>query len=577
MIFKALACDYDGTLATQDRLEPGVVEALRRAARGGLRLILVTGRTFFELTRVCQPLDLFDVVVAENGGVLYFPQAGLIRDQGPAPSPHLLAELDRLGVSYQAGRVIVGTARAHEATVREAMTAVGVSLELVPNRAALMLLPEGISKGTGVGQAIRAMGLSSHDVLAVGDAENDVALFEACGWGACPANAVPELFERADWVFPGESGQAVAAAVTGLILPGRIALAESPRHRFRLGWAAATGEVVSLAERGINVLVQGDPLSGKSWLAGGMVERLVARRYAVCVLDPEGDHNALARLRRVSWSAVRDAQGVQQALGGFERDPSTSAVLDLSALDHGDKLGLVQAALDGIAELRQRLGVPHWVVVDEAHYFLHAEATPARIGALEDRGFCLVTYRPTLLAEPTVRVVDAFVLAQSTDPEELAFVRRVLDRRAGLGDPVASAAAALPTDQFIVVQPGAGGAWRALTVTPTPRQTAHVRHLRKYVDTAVPADRAFLFRRSDGPVVARAACLRAFRAMLGQIDPAIIAHHARRGDFSRWIEGVFSDVELAHQVRKAEMRWRAGRLPDVRGPIEAAILLRYGR
>jgi hydroxymethylpyrimidine pyrophosphatase-like HAD family hydrolase len=32
----------------------------------GLRLILVTGRTFFEPIRVCERLDLFDAVVAEN-------------------------------------------------------------------------------------------------------------------------------------------------------------------------------------------------------------------------------------------------------------------------------------------------------------------------------------------------------------------------------------------------------------------------------------------------------------------------------------------------------------------------------
>jgi hypothetical protein len=578
MIFKALVCDYDGTLATQDRLVPEVVEALHRASRSGLRLVLVTGRTFFELNRVCEPLDLFDVVVAENGGVLYFPRSGTLRDQGPPPSPRLLAELDRRGLYYQAGRVIVGTARADEAAVGEAMAAAGVTLELIPNRAALMLLPAGISKGTGVGHAIRALGLSFQDVLAVGDAENDLALFEACGWAACPANAVAEVFERADWVFPGESGEAVAAAITGLVLPGRLALSESPRHRFRLGWAAATGEVVSLAERGINVLIQGDPLSGKSWLAGAMVERLVARRYAICVLDPEGDYQVLRQLRRVTWSGVGDAKALEQALAGLERDPSTSAVLDLSAVDQPGKTALVQAALERIAGLRQRVGVPHWVVLDEAHYFLNGNSAPAsEVGALEDRGFCLVTYRSGLLAEPAVRAMDVFVLAPSTDVEELAFLRQVLDRRAGLGEPVAGAAQALPRGQFIVVQPGAGGAWRAQTVTPTPRQTFHVRHLRKYADSAVPADRAFVFRRPDGREAARAASLRQFREALGRVEPAVIAHHGGRGDFSRWIEDVFSDTDLAHQVRKSEGRWRAGSIRDLRSPLEAAILLRYGR
>ena len=51
MIFRALACDYDGTLASQDRISPEVRVALERAREAGLRLVLVTGRTFFYLTR----------------------------------------------------------------------------------------------------------------------------------------------------------------------------------------------------------------------------------------------------------------------------------------------------------------------------------------------------------------------------------------------------------------------------------------------------------------------------------------------------------------------------------------------
>ena len=111
MLFKALACDYDGTLASEDRIGAEARAALGPARAAGLRLILVTGRTFFELTRVCDCLDLFEAVVAENGAVLYYPAESMVRDQGPPPPGRLLAELDRRGVYYQAGRVIVATAR----------------------------------------------------------------------------------------------------------------------------------------------------------------------------------------------------------------------------------------------------------------------------------------------------------------------------------------------------------------------------------------------------------------------------------------------------------------------------------
>jgi HAD superfamily hydrolase (TIGR01484 family) len=71
VFFKALACDFDGTLASDDRIGPSVHDALERARKAGLRLVLVTGRTFFELTRVCDCIELFDAVVAENGAVVY--------------------------------------------------------------------------------------------------------------------------------------------------------------------------------------------------------------------------------------------------------------------------------------------------------------------------------------------------------------------------------------------------------------------------------------------------------------------------------------------------------------------------
>lgn len=129
LIVRALACDYDGTLASQDRIGPETRAALERAREAGLRLVLVTGRTFFDLTRVCDCFELFDAVVAENGAVLYWPRSQTLRDQAPAPSPRLLAELDRRSIAYQVGRVVVDTARTNEPGVREALEVLRQAIE----------------------------------------------------------------------------------------------------------------------------------------------------------------------------------------------------------------------------------------------------------------------------------------------------------------------------------------------------------------------------------------------------------------------------------------------------------------
>jgi hydroxymethylpyrimidine pyrophosphatase-like HAD family hydrolase len=567
MIWRALACDYDGTLATQDRIGPGALAALEAARRAGVRLILVTGRTFFELIRVCERLDLFDAVVAENGGVLYFPAKGVLRDQGPAPRSRLLVELDQRGISYQVGRVIVGVLRDEESRVRDALDAVGGGLEIVYNRGSLMLLPPGVSKGTGVRQAIQALGVSFHDVLGVGDAENDLDLFEACGWTACPDNGVQELKDRADWVFPGENGTAVANAIVGPILGDRLSLARSRRHRVAIGWSTDTAEAVTVPERGINVLVQGDTLSGKSWLAGALVERLAARQYSVCVIDPEGDYRVLAALPSVGWAAVTDEVGWRDALARMDHDPSACVVLDLSTLEHAERSALIAAGLTLIRDRRRRWGPPHWVVLDEAHYWLGHEGVPDEAVGLDDKGFCLVSYRASALRDAVWNATDVFLCGRTTSATELLCLRTRFQ-----GSPlrdVASILPSLPRGEFLSLE--TDDEWKALTFVAAPRTTWHVRHFRKYADGRLPEHRCFFLRRPDGRLVATVGSLGEFLESLESVDEEVLAFHAARGDFSRWLLEVFADQELGARLAKIERRWCRHEIQDLRTALRRSV------
>lgn len=571
-IFKALAFDYDGTLASRDRIGAETLGALAAARAAGLILILATGRTFFELTRVCERLDLFDAVVAENGGVIYYPRSGILRNQAPPPPPRLLAELDRRSVYYQAGHVVIGTARRDEDRVREALDSAGVSLDRVYNRAALMLLPAGISKGTGVEQVLRHFGLSFHDVLALGDSENDLDLFQACGWSGCPTNAVSPVMAAADWIFPGEDGESMARAITGPILQGLLAVTVTPRHRIELGWVAGTSAPVTLPARGVNVLIHGDPHSGKSWLAGALVERLHADRYAVCIIDPEGDYRVLERLPGVVWAEIKEEGALRRAFQEFERDPAACVVADLSALPHGRKVGLIGTALALVHDLRRRRGFPHWVFLDEAHYSLHAGGVATEALGLDGKGFCLATYRPSWLRGEVTRAVDVLVLARTTDPAQLAFLRSFLGA-GGRGELVVAVLPALPLGEFVVVEPIAEEP--ALTFVASPRMTPHVRHLRKYADSVVPPESRFLFRAPDGRLVATAESLSGFRTAVAEVGDDVLAHHAGHGDFSRWVRDVFSDPDLATQMRKTESRWARGEISDLRCALDRLITARY--
>ena len=553
MRFTALACDYDGTLASHDRVGAPTVAALERARASGLRLMLVTGRTFFELTRVCDRLDLFDAVVAENGGVLYFPSEGRICDMAVEPPPRLLAELDRRGVLYQAGRVVIGTTRDHEEDIRAALAATGVTLALIANRGSLMLLPQGVHKGSSVRHVIRMLGLSARDVLALGDAENDADLFEACGFSGCPGNAVEELKGRADWIFVGENGTAIASAL-GRIVDGHLRLPATARHRIRLGWAARTAEPVTIPGRDANLLVQGDPHSGKSWLTGALVERLAGEGYATCVIDPEGDYHVLAALPGVNWFSVAREGEWNEVLAAMRHDPAATVVADVSASGHAEKVALIEAGLRGIRALREERGFPHWVVLDEAHYSLHPEGVSAEAFRADEKGFCFVTHRASWLRSAVVESIDVFILARTSRPEELAFLR------AHVAPAGVAAAPALPGREFLLSVRGG----EAVTFVAPPRVTSHARHLGKYTDRPVAAHQRFSFRLPGQLPIASAATLGEFSHALDQVGDAVLEHHAARGDFSRWVLDVFDDRHLGGHLRKVERRWARGEINDLR-------------
>ena len=73
MNIEAVATDYDGTLAHDGIVDETTVAALVRAREAGLKLLMVTGRELSDLFNTFEHSSLFDVIVAENGAVLYHP------------------------------------------------------------------------------------------------------------------------------------------------------------------------------------------------------------------------------------------------------------------------------------------------------------------------------------------------------------------------------------------------------------------------------------------------------------------------------------------------------------------------
>lgn len=218
MRFLGLAADYDGTLAHDGIVATSTVTALERLKQSGRRLILVTGRELTDLGRVFPPLDLFDLIVAENGALLFAPRAKEEIPLAPRPPAALVEKLRQLGVApLSVGRSIIATWEPNETVVLRAIGELGLKQRIVFNKGAVMVLPPNIDKASGLDAALDRLNLSAHRVVGVGDAENDHAFLMRCGCAVAVANALPALKAEVDLVTERRNGAGVVELIGRMI------------------------------------------------------------------------------------------------------------------------------------------------------------------------------------------------------------------------------------------------------------------------------------------------------------------------------------------------------------------------
>jgi hydroxymethylpyrimidine pyrophosphatase-like HAD family hydrolase len=218
MRHRVLVCDFDGTIATEAVVSKATRESLRAVQDSGIKLILVTGRTREELESVFDPSGLFGAIVVENGAVVIDVATGQETVLAPRVPPALVDELRRTGVNpLVVGRVMCSTNWDQEPKMSAAIAKLGVDRQVVRNRSSAMVLPPGLSKRTGLEVALREIGEVASATVAVGDGENDVALFAVAGVSVAVANAVDVLKARADVVLNQPNGRGIADLADALI------------------------------------------------------------------------------------------------------------------------------------------------------------------------------------------------------------------------------------------------------------------------------------------------------------------------------------------------------------------------
>jgi hydroxymethylpyrimidine pyrophosphatase-like HAD family hydrolase len=544
--FRAVAIDYDGTLAN-GQVRPDTLAALAEARARQIRVILVTGRIMSELQAVFpDALDHVDAIVAENGAVLATP-AG-VRLLAVPVGRAVSAGLGTHGVAHRSGQVLVACAAADEPTVSDVIRELGLDCRLVRNRGELMILPAGVTKGSGLSEALDSMGLSRHNAIGVGDGENDHSLLDACEVGVAVANAVDALREHADVVLSLPDGQGVAELLRGPLLAG---CGHVHPHRWQLALGTDDlGQTVLLPASQLNVAICGGSGDGKSYLAGLILEQLVQLGYSLIVFDPEGDHRGLGELHGVFVTGGHEDRLADPAdVVRLLRIGYSSVVIDVSHLDTDGQASYAARLAGEIEAHRVATGLPQWVVMDEAHGPVGRTGAARSMFDPAAKGYLLITWKPEELSAAALASLDAVLALGSPCPDN-TFVD------------LTAAVAGMPRADIARLLDGPAGravlAWRQhprqpVAFTLGARVTPHLRHEHKYDQTGVEPAHRFHFRTEpDTATGAVATNLSELEAELADCDEGVLRHHCPGHDLSHWVADVFHDGPLAASLAAAE-------------------------
>lgn len=373
MRYVVLAAGFDGTLARDGRCDERCMDALRELSATGRKLILVTGRDLRRLLEIFPEARVFDYIVAENGAVLHRTATRQSEILGQAPPEILLQELRRQHIGpISVGSSIVSTPARHLEAAREVLRKLKLHLdyELVTNDDTLLILPPGIDKASGVIEALRELGVSRHNLVAIGNAQNDLPLLASAEHAVVVSNAAESIKQAADRVTDAEYCDGFLELARDLIATDLAA--SVPRRRVILGKDENDRDIMLLPGQD-SVLVSGPDEATRTMICNRLLEQLMQQDYQCCIIGADRNtavtqpRGALANMS--TWGDAHEAPRLTDVLAALE-PPTHSIEINLAALPPETRPVFIDALLLQLQALHDRAGRPHCILIHHAHRFL---------------------------------------------------------------------------------------------------------------------------------------------------------------------------------------------------------------
>lgn len=547
MQYLAAAFDYDGTLAKHGTVSSAVIDALRKLKASGRRLIMVTGRHLEDLLRVFPESDMFDLLVVENGGLLYNPQTKEEKSLTEPANQDLVEMMAKIPVEPLAvGRCIIATCEPYHTHTLEAIQTLGLEMQVIFNKGAVMVLPSGINKGTGLMHALNKLGLSPHNVVGAGDAENDHAFLSICQMSVAPQNSLPAIKERVDYITEKGHGNGIIEMIEQL-LKDEFASLSVTRHNLILGHDKKKNEV-TFNPHDTSILIAGPSGGGKSNATLGFLDTLVEAGYQFVVTDPEGDYEG-----HENTVVLGDPKRVpsMDEIVQILQNPQENLIINMLGVPLADRPIFFSNLLPKLQNMRTEFGRPHWLVVDEAHHLMPKDWKPAeQLVPQRLHNLLLITVHPEMVSPEILRDVDLLLAVSDYPNETLRDFAKILDHKVPKLDAVK-----LEKGQAVMWEPASGDKAEVIDLRLSERE--RIRHRRKYAEGALSDGESFYF---TGPhkLHLRAQNLTIFAQTAQGLDDATWLYHLKRKEYSKWFKDCIKDDELYEIAREVESEFGDG-------------------
>jgi phosphoglycolate phosphatase (TIGR01487 family) len=226
---RAIVSDIDGTLTTPDRrLSVAGATAVMRLEAVGIPVVLASGNVMPAVRAFALMLGASGPLVAENGGMVAYRGSGWretvdvladrrVADEAYAALKERMPEVRPLLTQRWRESEIALEMGPDVDAIREVVKDFPVRIE--SSGYSIHIIDERVTKGSGVLHALNLIDIPPEEVMAFGDSENDITMFEAVGLGVAVSPKDERLTSIADFVTKWTDGDGVFEAVSKILGP----------------------------------------------------------------------------------------------------------------------------------------------------------------------------------------------------------------------------------------------------------------------------------------------------------------------------------------------------------------------